>query len=102
MNELRRLRESTDAYGGAMRVQRDRLSLADWLRADHFHHVERFIGRLEQALKLYEASDESSGLREEIVGLQTQIKSFTEKYRIMKSLDEPTTRLIESRDSVAN
>jgi hypothetical protein len=32
LNELRRLLESSQAYGGAMRIQRDRLALADWLR----------------------------------------------------------------------
>jgi hypothetical protein len=32
LNELRRLRESSDAYGGSMRIQRDRLALATWLR----------------------------------------------------------------------
>ena len=32
LNELRRLLESSEAYGGAMRIQRDRLSLASWLR----------------------------------------------------------------------
>ena len=165
MNELRRLRESTDAYGGAMRVQRDRLSVADWLRsleqdvkdplvilgtgdrhhlailcdaldeievqlrshpsmsetldkemfrqrgltenvlaelnetrkeittlecrsgevekqADHFYHVERFIGRLEQALKLYDEADESSGLSEEISGLKAQLRELLGKVSI--------------------
>jgi hypothetical protein len=33
LNELRRLLESSEAYGGAMRLQRDRLGLADWLRS---------------------------------------------------------------------
>jgi hypothetical protein len=33
LNELRRLRESSDAYGDAIRIQRDRLALADWLRS---------------------------------------------------------------------
>lgn len=32
LNELRRLKESSDAYGGAIRIQRDRLALANWLR----------------------------------------------------------------------
>jgi hypothetical protein len=179
MNELRRLRESTDAYGGAMRVQRDRLSLADWLRGlqqdvkdplvilgtgdrgqlailcealdrlevqlqshpsmsetldkevfrqrglaesvlaqlnetrreiaaleglseevreqtDHFHHVERFIGRLEQALKLYDAADESSGLNEEISGLQNQIKELQGKvsdYEITRRTNNALDRI---------
>ena len=32
LNELRRLLESSDAYGGAIRVQRDRLEISRWLR----------------------------------------------------------------------
>ena len=32
LNELRRLLESSEAYGGAMRVQRDRLDISEWLR----------------------------------------------------------------------
>ena len=155
MNELRRLRESSDAYGGAIRVQRERLSLANWLRnlnrdvkdplvalgdgdrdqltllcetlegletqlqsypsmsetldkealrqraaaeavlarltairaeiatleqvsdeahaaADRFHRIERFIGRLEHAIKLYDDADESSGLNQEISDLRAR------------------------------
>jgi uncharacterized protein DUF3732 len=33
LNELRRLLESSEAYGGAMRMQRDRLALSNWLRS---------------------------------------------------------------------
>lgn len=157
LNELRRLRESSDAYGGAMYIQRDRLALADWLRelidgdpgdpiarlgkgdrervltlcenlaavevklrshptvsdsldretlrqrsateevlgrlngiraeisalerdseearreADHFDRTERFLGRLEQALELYDRADQSSALRDEITGLRAEI-----------------------------
>jgi hypothetical protein len=160
MNELRRLRESSDAYSGAMHVQRDRLALSTWLRslvaadasdpvvrlgkgdqdellrlcdnleavevklrthptvsdtldretlhqrtaaegvltrlnevrseidslerdsegahaaADHFDRVERFLGRLEQAIQLYDRADQSSGLREEIAVLRTQIEQL--------------------------
>jgi hypothetical protein len=157
LNELRRLRESSDAYGGAMYIQRDRLALADWLRgimegdsddpitklgkgdrerlltlcenlevlevkvrshptvsdtldretlrqraateevlgrlneirteisglerdseeaselANHFDRTERFLGRLEQALRLYDRADQSSTLRDEIAGLRVEI-----------------------------
>jgi Protein of unknown function (DUF3732) len=160
MNELRRLRESSDAYGGAMYIQRDRLALAEWLRglvetsavdpiiklghgdreelltlcknleavevklrahptvsdtldretlrqrsaaeetltrlneiraevdnlerdsdaareaADHFDRTERFLGRLEQAIQLYDQADQSSALREEIAGLRKQIEEL--------------------------
>jgi Mg2+ and Co2+ transporter CorA len=160
LNELRRLLESSEAYGGAMRVQRERLGLADWLRgvagdstndvedplvalsmgqrdrltalcnalaavevrlrshpsfsdtlekevlrqraateavlerlnevrreaatlerdsdsaqdaANRFDHTERFIGRLDQALRLYDQADQSSDLRASISALRSQI-----------------------------
>ncbi|MGA2712778.1 MAG: DUF3732 domain-containing protein [Bryobacteraceae bacterium] len=163
LNELRRLLESSEAYGGAMRVQRDRLGLASWLRrmaegspsgdgdplvalsgggrdrlmalcdalaglevrlrshpnfsdtldkevlrqraaaegvlerlneirreaaslerdssaaqdaANRFDRTERFIGRLEQALRLYDRADHSSSLREDISSLRTQIEAL--------------------------
>jgi len=156
LNELRRLVESSEAYGDAMRIQRDRIGLADWLRglsadvtdpvvslgeggrekvlalcdnldgleirlrthptlsntldkeifrlraaaettleqlnairaeiselekdsertqaeASRFDQIERFLGRLQQALHLYDRADQSSDLRQEIDGLRTQI-----------------------------
>ncbi|MDB5657356.1 MAG: hypothetical protein JWQ94_4969 [Tardiphaga sp.] len=156
LNELRRLVESSEAYGDAMRIQRDRIGLADWLRglsadvtdpivslgeggrekvlalcdnldgleirlrthptlsntldkeifrlraaaettleelnairaeisdlekdseksqaeASRFDQIERFLGRLQQALHLYDRADQSSDLRQEIDGLKTQI-----------------------------
>ncbi|WP_448208514.1 DUF3732 domain-containing protein [Azospirillum sp. sgz302134] len=160
LNELRRLLESSEAYGGAMRIQRDRLALADWLRGlnadgdndpltvlgdagnerlaqlcnsldalelqlrsypslsdtldkevirqralaeetlerltgirreiavlerdsqtardalNRFDQTERFLGRLEQALRLYDQADQSSGLREEIAELRAQMESL--------------------------
>src|SRR6185295_9455652 len=38
--------------------------------ADHFDRTERFLGRLEQALLLYDRADQSSSLHEEIAGLR--------------------------------
>ena len=162
INELRRLLESSEAYSGSIRVQRDRLAIADWLRGleqdvqdplvaladgdrqqlavlcdaldglelqlrthpsmtntldremqrlrgeaeivlarllsirqeigvlerrseaahaevDRFYRVERFIGRLVQALELYDRADESAGLRAEISDLQAQIRVLLAK-----------------------
>lgn len=161
LNELRRLIESSDAYGSAIRIQRDRLSLSDWLRGlvpedrpdeaiaalgdggrekvlqlsdalaaievrlrthpsvsdtldkevlrlraatesllvrlneirreiavlernssqakqaiGRFDRMERFLGRLEQALQLYDRTDQSAGLRQEIDSLKTQIANL--------------------------
>jgi hypothetical protein len=158
LNELRRLIESSDAYGSGIRIQRDRLALSDWLKGlvpenrpdeaiaslgeggrekllqlsdalaalevrlrthpsvsdtldkevlrlraatenllvrlneirremgilernssrakqaiDRFDRMERFLGRLEQALLLYDRTDQSAGLRQEIEALKKQI-----------------------------
>jgi hypothetical protein len=158
LGELRRLIESSDAYGSAIRIQRDRLSLSEWMRGllppdrpddtlamlgeggrekvlqlsealaalevrlrthpgvsdtldkeilrlraatetlllrlngirreigileknssqakqsiDRFDRMERFLGRLEQALLLYDRTDQSAGLQKEIDELRRQI-----------------------------
>ncbi|WP_230646688.1 MULTISPECIES: DUF3732 domain-containing protein [unclassified Bradyrhizobium] len=41
---------------------------------NHFDRVERFLGRLEQALQLYDRADQSSNLRTEIAALRKQIE----------------------------
>lgn len=164
LNELKRLIESSDAYGSALRIQRDRLALSDWLKElsaadvaqeavallangdrskieqlsdalsaievrlrthpsisdtldkevmrlrgatetvlgrlneirqeigilernsvqakqaiDRFDRMERFLGRLEQALLLYDRTDQSAGLRQEIDGLKQQIKELSRR-----------------------
>ena len=160
LNELRRLRESADAYGSSMHIQRDRLAIARWLRGltesertdelvsvgrgghdelitlcdnleaievklraqptlsdmldketlrlrsgteevltalnetrteianlertseaaqaatDHFDRTERFLGRVEQALTLYDRADQSSSLRNEIGVLSGRIQEL--------------------------
>ncbi|HYI64548.1 MAG TPA: DUF3732 domain-containing protein [Allosphingosinicella sp.] len=161
LNELRRLVESSEAYGSAIHIQRDRLALSDWLQGlipeegedeaiallggggrdkvlelsdalaaievrlrthpsisdtldkevyrlrvateallaqlnevrreigvlernstearqaiDRFDRMERFLGRLEQALQLYDQADQSAGLRQEIDGLKTQMEAL--------------------------
>ena len=159
LNELRRLVESSEAYGDAMRIQRDRLGLSTWLRdltgnvsdplvalglggrdkilalcdnldgleirlrtqpafsstldkeilrqrgsaeavlvqlnelraeiaalergseaaraeISRFDRLERFLGRLEQALQLYDRADQSSVPRQEVAQLQADIAAL--------------------------
>lgn len=161
LNELRRLLESSEAYGGAIRIQRDRLALADWFRSlvesgredeptaqlsdggreqilmlcdsldalevrlrthpsisdtldkevlrlrnatevvlerlneirqeitslerasevarqanERYDRIERFLGRLDQALRLYDSADQSGGLRQEIEALRSEIEQL--------------------------
>lgn len=46
---------------------------------DRFDRMERFLGRLEQALELYDRTDQSAGLRQEIDALKTQIAELQRK-----------------------
>ncbi|ANF57248.1 DUF3732 domain-containing protein [Halotalea alkalilenta] len=159
LHELRRLDESTDAYGNGLRIQRDRLSLSSWIRGlsstqpmatlepseaararidqlcevlegielrlrsqptaaeslgretlrqreivegvlgelaavrqeirslegksdearritTRGEEISRFLGRLQEALRLYEAADKSSTLSEEIAALKAQVDTL--------------------------
>jgi hypothetical protein len=194
LSELRHLIESSDAYGSALRVQRDRLALSDWLKQlastdrpddavamlgdggrekvdqlsnalaaievrlrthpsisdmldkevlriraaaemllgrlngirqeigllerdseqakqaiDRFDRIERFLGRLEQALLLYDRADQSAGLRQEIEAIKSQMTelqrriSETEIGRKMRnalgSIEATTGRLVPQLDA---
>lgn len=192
LNELRRLLESSDAYGGAIRIQRDRLEISRWLRgleadvddpvaklasADRepllalcdaleglevqlqsypslsdtlskemvrqraatevtldklnavrreileleriseeaasitfqFDRVERFLGRVEQAIKSYDSFDQSSGLRADISDLRAQIGALQKTIaegdirritdNAIDQLQHTTSRLIPNMDA---
>ncbi|SIR38311.1 Protein of unknown function [Rhizobium sp. RU35A] len=159
LKEIHRLIESSEAFGGAMRIQRDRLSLSGWMRglyldadepltslagsgrdqlialcdalegieirlrshpsmsdtldrelfkrrsstqevldelnairreisvleresveaqeaADRLDRIQRYLGRVEHALRLYDDADQSSSLREDVRELQGQIQAL--------------------------
>lgn len=194
LSELRRLVESSDAYGSALRIQRDRLSISDWLRQlvpedrpedpvallggggrekveqlsdalaaievrlrthpsvsdtldrevlrlradaetsitqlngirreigllernsqqarqaiDRFDRMERFLGRLEQALELYDRTDQSAGLRQEIEALKARIAELQKRvseseiarklHNALDGIEATTGRLIPRLDA---
>lgn len=76
---------------------------------DRFDRMERFLGRLEQALELYDRTDQSAGLRQEIDALKAQIAdlqrrvSETEIGRKLRnaidSIEATTGRLIPRLDA---
>ena len=194
LSELRRLIESSDAYGSALRIQRDRLSISDWLKQlvpvdraedvvavlgeggrkkveqlsdalaaievrlrthpsvsdtldkeilrlraeaetslvqlneikreigllerdsqqakhaiDRFDRMERFLGRLEQALELYDKTDQSAGLRRQIDALKIQIAELQKRVseseiqrklrNALDSIEATTSRLIPRLDA---
>ncbi|WP_294248211.1 MULTISPECIES: DUF3732 domain-containing protein [Sphingomonadaceae] len=194
LTELRRLIESSDAYGSALRIQRDRLAISEWLKQllpdgrpedviallgaggrekveqlsdalaaievrlrthpsvsdtldkeilrlradaetflirlneikreigllernsqqakqaiDRFDRMERFLGRLEQALELYDRTDQSAGLRQQIDALKAQIAELQRRVseseiqrkvrNALDSIEATTGRLIPRLDA---
>ncbi|MFC3444081.1 DUF3732 domain-containing protein [Sphingobium rhizovicinum] len=194
LTELRRLIESSDVYGSALRIQRDRLSISEWLKQllpdgrpedaiallgeggrekveqlsdalaaievrlrthpsvsdtldkeilrlradaetflvrlneikreigllernsqqakqaiDRFDRMERFLGRLEQALELYDKTDQSAGLRQQIDALKAQIAELQRRIseseiqrklrNALDSIEATTGRLIPQLDA---
>lgn len=191
LHELRRLDESSDAYGNGLRIQRDRLGLSSWIRTlpsaqpvavlepseagraridqlcealegielrlrshpsvaeslgretlrqretvdgvlgelaavrqeirtlegkseqarkvtTRGEEISRFLGRLQEALRLYEAADTSSALGEEIAALKAQVEAlarFVSEHEIGRKLEnalntiqEISSRLIPQLD----
>lgn len=191
LHELRRLDESSDAYGNGLRIQRERLGLSSWIRdlstaqpvavlepseagrtridqlcealegielrlrshpgiaeslgretlrqreavdgllgelaavrqeirtlegkSEDAHKVttrgeeiSRFLGRLQEALRLYEAADTSSALSEEIAALKAQVErllKFVAEHEIdrklenaLNSIQDISSRLIPQLD----
>ncbi|WP_315742401.1 DUF3732 domain-containing protein [Bradyrhizobium sp. SZCCHNR1075] len=70
LNELRRLLESSDAYGGAIRVQRDRLEISRWLR-DVAQDVDDPIGKL-----VGSDAESLSALCNTLEGIEVQLQSY--------------------------
>lgn len=181
LHELRRLEESSDAYGNGLRIQRDRLDLSSWIRSlssaqpvvvlepseagraridqlcealegielrlrshpgvaeslgremlrqretvdgvlgelaalrqemrsledksepahkvtTHGEEISRFLGRLQEALRLYEAADTSSALSEEITALKAQVAAlakFVSEHEIGRKLENAVNTIQE-------
>ncbi len=73
LNELRRLLESSEVYGGAMRLQRDRLGLADWIRST----ANESLGTEEDPLVVLGAAgrDRLEALCSALAAIEIQLRS---------------------------
>jgi len=93
LNELRRLLESSEAYGGAIRIQRDRLALADWFRglleeqSDDEPLAQLGDGGRERVLTLCDVLD----------GLEVRLRTHPS---ISDTLDKEILRLRAAAESV--
>jgi len=91
LHELRRLDESSDAYGDGLRIQRDRLSLSTWIRE---------LSR-EQLAPVFEPSEASrvriDQLCETLEGIELRLRSHP---GVAESLGKETLRQRETVDEL--
>jgi hypothetical protein len=105
LNELRRLLESSEAYGGAMRIQRDRLALASWLRGMVDIDIDDPFVKLGQG-----GRDQLLTLCDNLDALEVRLKSHPsvsdtldkEMMRQRSAAEEVLGRLNEIRSEIAN
>jgi hypothetical protein len=101
LNEIQKLVESSARYGAAIRIQRDRLNLADWLQA-RLAATEDPINQLEDGRQKIES------LVQAVAGVEIQLRyqpslsdAFDkERLRLRGEVEEATKRLAAVRQEV--
>jgi len=101
LNEMQKLVESSLRYGDAIRIQRDRLNVADWLRT-RASETEDPLAELENGREKIEA------LAQAMAGIEIQLRSQPslsdafdkERLRLRAEVDEATKRLAAVRQEI--
>lgn len=101
LNEIQKLVESSKRYGDAIRIQRDRLNLADWLR-------DRTSAQRDSLVDLVESQQEIEVLAQAMTGIEIQLRSQPslsdafdkERLRLRAEVDEATKRLAAVRQEI--
>jgi hypothetical protein len=103
LNEIQRLVQSSQTYGDAIRIQRDRLNIAGWLRG----RANDAAGPLEVITGA--GKDQLDALVEALKGSEIQLQSQPglsdafdkERLRLRTEVDEATGKLSEARQAIA-
>ncbi|MGJ4933600.1 DUF3732 domain-containing protein [Bradyrhizobium sp. HKCCYLRH3083] len=103
LNEIQRLVQSSQTYGSAIRIQRDRLNIAGWLR----DRAVKPVGPLETVTGA--GKEQLDSLVEALQGVEIQLQSQPglsdafdkERLRIRGDVDDAAGKLSEVRQSIA-
>ncbi|WP_442755900.1 DUF3732 domain-containing protein [Methylocystis sp. JAN1] len=101
LNEMQKLVESSERYGDAIRIQRDRLNVAGWLR-NRASVMEDPLTELEKGQQKIEA------LAQAMAGIEIQLRTQPslsdafdkERLRLRVEVDEATKRLAAARQEI--
>lgn len=101
--EMQRLVESSQSYGSAIKIQRDRLNISEWLHA-------RISDSDDPLVEITQAARERIGkLANALAGLEIQVRSQPslsdaydrERLRLRKEVEEASAELIAIRQEIA-
>jgi hypothetical protein len=100
--EIRRLNESSNSYGDAIFIQRDRLSISDWLRSLP-QAIPDAVSEIspESKTKLNTLCDLLKGLEVELMSQSTVMDRLDkEQLRLRGMVEDSLARLIETRTQI--
>jgi hypothetical protein len=102
LNDIQRLLSSSDSYGSAIKIQRDRLSIAGWLR-------ERAGAASDPLVSIGDGGrDKLDALTQALAGIEIQLRTQPsrsdafdkERLRLRREVEEATTRLAAVRQEI--
>jgi hypothetical protein len=102
LNEIQRLVSSSDSYGSAIRIQRDRLDVAGWLKARAARSTDPLVA-------LSESGDKLDALTEALASIDVQLRTQPslsdafdrERLRLRSEVESATARLAAVRQQIA-
>jgi hypothetical protein len=103
LNEMQRLLDNSQTYGAAIRVQRDRLNIAGWLRSRVSHDaVDPLVTAVDGGRdKLEVLANALSGIEIQLRSQPTLSDAFDkERLRLRSAVEDATTQLMSIRQQI--
>lgn len=101
LNEIQKLVESSHTYGAAIRIQRDRLNISQWLKA-------RVTEANDPLVTLESGREKLDALTQALIGIEIQLRSQPslsdafdkERLRLRNEVEEATKKLTAARQEI--
>lgn len=102
LNEIQKLVESSHSYGAAIRIQRDRLRVADWIK-------DKAVESSDPLVQLSESRDKLDSLVRALTGIEIQLRSQPslsdafdkERLRLRTQVEDATRSLTAIRQEIS-
>jgi hypothetical protein len=102
LNEIQRLVSNSESYGSAIRIQRDRLDIAGWLRSRAAERGDPLVALVDSARKLNALSEALASADVQLRTQPSMSDAFDrERLRLRGEVENATARLAAVRQRIA-